>query len=647
MPSLPLYRRSVSALVCVVCALSSPLPAAAQDHENSVLMPQVAQCHALLTSAPATSLQMARALLARPRLGAAEEIGALGCLGAALRTQGQPDQAETVPARLLAAADRADAAPLDRNRARAMAAQLLLWRGNLPQALSLSTALLDEAVRERDVQGQIAALVQIAMIRGDAMGDAQGALTYLERASALSQHLRRPPNAGDLLLDYNIGYALLSMQRYEEALTAFDRAQAIGARLTGQELHLYRIASHRAEIQRVRGQYAAAEAGLQRALAWQTGQDPQGRVVTLQRLARLALDRHAPAQALALAEQAQALAESGHYLDEIRQGLDVLADAHSLLGHRQQLLQVSRQARQLDQARSKGETLGQLARLQANAERNVQPVQVNAEQELARMRVLRNGALVALLGVLALATTLVLRLRRQRRELAALSRTDAVTGLPNRHQVERMLAHAGTAGHGQRSALVLLEIDDFKTLNDQHGNLAGDVLLRAVARCLVAAVDGGDVVARWGGASFLVARADTSEAAAQALASHLRASVERLLVDTPGGQPVTFSASLGVAPLPLFADRPAQLDDSLRAADRALQSARRSGRNAWASLWGEAAGSDVDLYSLLHDPAQAMALGWVSLGGSRPMPWAPPRPPPQRLPGAEASAAPPRREHGH
>ena len=644
MPSPPLVRFRLSALLCI--AASVAVPARAQHPgDNAPLLAQVEQCHALLTSAPQTSLQIARSLLARPALPTPVEIGATGCLGIALRAQGQLQQTTGLPARLLVAAEHADASTEDKLRAKSMAAHLLLWQGEHAQALALTNAFLEQAVRARDVQGQISALMQIAMIRGDALGDAEGALTYLQKAAALSEHLRRPPNPGDLLIHYNVGYALLSLQRYEEARTAFERAEAIGARLNGQELLLYRIASHRAEIQRARGQYAIAETGLQRALAWQQQRDQQGRIVTLQRLGRLALDRDQDAQGLALAEQAQALAEDGHFTDEIRQGLDLLGDAHTLLGHRREALQVARQAREMDQARNKGDTLNQLAKLQATAERSIDPAQVNAEQDLGRVRVLRNGAVAVLLAVLAIATTLVLRLRRQRRVLSTLNRTDAVTGLPNRSEAERLLAAAAAHAGAQRSALVLLEIDDFQMLNERYGHAAGDGLLRAVAQCLGQAVDRRDLVARWGGARFLIARHDTGAAAAQALANHLRTSIERLLVDAAPGQPVTLSASLGVAPLPLFAARPAQVEDSLRAADRALQSARRSGHNAWASLWGEPAGAAVDLYSLLHDPAQSMALRWVTLAGSRPMPWTPPRAEPLRA----VRAAPPGTpsEHRH
>ncbi|WP_282260608.1 GGDEF domain-containing protein [Stenotrophomonas sp. PS02301] len=630
MRTLSLVRRGLSALVCLFAL--APSAAMAQRSADTVpLTAQVEQCHALLTSEPRLSLSMARSLLATPSLPASIEIGALGCLGIALRSQGQLGQTLDLPDRLQAAAARADAGKEDRLRAHSMAAHLLLWRGEHSQALTLTNTFLEDAVRERDVQGQIAALMQIAMIRGDAMGDAQGALTYLQKATVLSQHMRRPPNPGDLILYYNYGYALLRMQRHEEANTAFSRAEAIGTRLGGQELFLYRIASHRAEVQRLRGQLADAEARFRSVLSWQARQDPQGHIVTLQRLARLTIDQHGAEAARPLAEQAQMQAERGQFNDEIRGGLDLLGDIHILLGHREQALGYARQARAIDSARSKGDILNQLAKLQATAERSIDPAEVNAVQDLDRVRVLRNGALIALLVVVTVATVLLLRMRRQRQRLALLSSTDWVTGTVNRREAERLLSlELAKAGGGQRSVVMLLELDAFKALNEQHGQAAGDAVLRAVTRCLRQHSDRHDRIARWAGGTFLVVRHDTAAAAAQALANRLRAAIERLVVDIGPGQHLTLTATLGVAPLPLFPTAPATLEDSLRAADRALQSARRSGHNAWAMLWGEEAGRDVDLYSLLHDPARAMACGWVSLAGSRPMAWLPPRQEPAR-----------------
>ncbi|WP_282295682.1 diguanylate cyclase [Stenotrophomonas sp. PS02289] len=621
----PFIRRAVPALACLLALCA--LPAQAQrPGDGGPLAAQVEQCQATLSSAPQTSLQLAQTLLAQPSLPTSVEISAVGCLGFALRQQGQLDQTTALPARLLAAAQRDDAGVEDRMRAHSLAAHLLLWQGKQAESLTLISAFLDDAVQQGDVQGQIAALMMIAMIRGESMGDPAGALTYLRKATELTDHLRRPPSPGDLVVYYNYGYALLLLQRYDEASVAFKRAEAVGARLSGQDLMMQRMASHRAEIARTRGELAAAESGLRGALVWQAAQDPQGQVVTLQRLAQVKLDQDDARAALPLAEQALGLAKRGHFDEEVRQGLELLGDIHLLLGERDKAVALSREARQLDQRRAQDKALAQLAQLQASAERSINPTQVNAVQDLERVRVIRNSAVVALALVAAVALVMVLRLRRQRQQLTTLISTDSLTGLPNRREAERLLeAEMPIMASARRTALLLVELDDFKALNDQHGQAAGDAILRAVATCLRNACDRHDVVARWGGAGFLVARHDTGAQAAQALASHLCLQIERQVIALAPDQHLTVTASIGLAPLPLFADAPAVVDDSLRAADRALQSARRSGHNAWASLWGEQAGPEVDLYALLHDPADAMARGWLSLSGSRPMPWTPAR----------------------
>jgi hypothetical protein len=98
-----LVRRGLPALA-VVLSLAA-LPAQAQRPLDAApQMAQVEQCHALLTSEPQASLQLARSLLTAPSLSTSMEIGAVGCLGVALRALGQLDQTTDLPDRLLAAA---------------------------------------------------------------------------------------------------------------------------------------------------------------------------------------------------------------------------------------------------------------------------------------------------------------------------------------------------------------------------------------------------------------------------------------------------------------------------------------------------------------------------------------------------------------
>lgn len=171
---------------------------------------------------------------------------------------------------------------------------------------------------------------------------------------------------------------------------------------------------------------------------------------------------------------------------------------------------------------------------------------------------------------------------------------DALTGLPNRvllnDRLDRLCAHHSRQG-GQ-FALAFLDLDHFKAINDTHGHDAGDVLLKAVAGRLVAALRTSDTVCRLGGDEFvlLLAGLDGREHV-EALATKVLAQVAQpcTLGDTPGAPVVEVGCSLGIAIFPDHGQDPAAL---LLRADQAMYAAKRSGRNRWVVYSGEgAAGS--------------------------------------------------------
>jgi diguanylate cyclase (GGDEF)-like protein len=128
---------------------------------------------------------------------------------------------------------------------------------------------------------------------------------------------------------------------------------------------------------------------------------------------------------------------------------------------------------------------------------------------------------------------------------------DDLTGLPNRTLVCDRLTHALHVAERDLSplAVLFLDLDGFKAVNDQLGHDAGDEILRAVARRLEACVRAADTVGRWAGDEFLVVAdrlRDTHEA--EELAERIRWSLARP-IDVPGAAPsaVTVSASIGIA----------------------------------------------------------------------------------------------------
>ncbi|MFL1464343.1 diguanylate cyclase [Roseococcus sp. DSY-14] len=149
---------------------------------------------------------------------------------------------------------------------------------------------------------------------------------------------------------------------------------------------------------------------------------------------------------------------------------------------------------------------------------------------------------------------------------------DPLTGLHNRRFLDEVGAKLAAQAErsGRPLAVVVLDLDHFKALNDRHGHAAGDAALRRVGTLLREGLRGGDVACRHGGEEFALLLPDcTAEAAAQ------RAEALRQAIERSGGGP-GLSASLGVAALPA---RGGTLAAAMEAADAALYRAKAGGRN--------------------------------------------------------------------
>ena len=168
------------------------------------------------------------------------------------------------------------------------------------------------------------------------------------------------------------------------------------------------------------------------------------------------------------------------------------------------------------------------------------------------------------------------RLQRQLYESAV---RDPVTGAYNRkHLDERLAAEAAHARrHGTKLALLMLDLDDLKGTNDRHGHLAGDAVLRHVARTTHAVIRVEDVFARFGGDEFAVLTRGNDVHQAGRLAERLRCEIAATSVDF-GGSPISVSVSIGVADLDEVGP-PAALGKLIERADSRLYRAKLLGRN--------------------------------------------------------------------
>jgi diguanylate cyclase (GGDEF)-like protein/PAS domain S-box-containing protein len=158
-------------------------------------------------------------------------------------------------------------------------------------------------------------------------------------------------------------------------------------------------------------------------------------------------------------------------------------------------------------------------------------------------------------------------------DLRRLLTQDHLTGAANRARFQQRFERAQQAWteRGTPLSLIMLDIDHFKRVNDDHGHLTGDLVLVSFAETITAAIRPADVFARLGGEEFAVLLPDTTLAEAGELAERLRAKVAAMRVTTPQGE-LGITVSLGCATAVLR-------QDLLRAADAALYVAKQTGRN--------------------------------------------------------------------
>lgn len=185
-------------------------------------------------------------------------------------------------------------------------------------------------------------------------------------------------------------------------------------------------------------------------------------------------------------------------------------------------------------------------------------------------------------------------LSRQNRELGDMNRKfrelavrDGLTGLFNhRHAEDRLRKEVERANNFERDLAVLfMDIDNFKLLNDSHGHQAGDEILESIGQLLNDIVRDSDTVGRWGGEEFIVIAPETDEKEACALAENVRMIVAGREFPYADQQPAGhLSLSIGVA---TNRGGPCDAADLLGLADKAVYSAKEAGRNRTVVCRGE------------------------------------------------------------
>jgi diguanylate cyclase (GGDEF)-like protein len=210
------------------------------------------------------------------------------------------------------------------------------------------------------------------------------------------------------------------------------------------------------------------------------------------------------------------------------------------------------------------------------------------------------------------------RLRGANQALALESQTDPLTGLYNRRFVMESSHARNGARASDRGALLLLDLDHFKEVNDQHGHASGDTVLRQLAHLLTDTLRTGDLVTRWGGEEFLMLLPGVELPRAIELAERLRAAVASHGFATVDGKPLRLTCSIGLAANPPRVGLEDGFQLALDLADAGLYRAKREGRDrVWALdlLHDPAAGDAVHLSSSIDALVAMGHAAWRAPGG--------------------------------
>lgn len=396
------------------------------------------------------------------------------------------------------------------------------------------------------------------------LGDHAAALADAEAAMAALR--RTGGDLGPALASLSLGRAQFANGRREEGLATLREGRALAARLN--------------------------ERLLDSDLALAEGE------------ALVAMGR--PADALAPLQQAYAIGEALQ-LDRLRQDVSLeMEKAYSALGRTAEALDASKRAYAFRTKLSRFDQLGQLAAGNGSARARFMALEPGPAPEPEAPPVAAASTRTALptwIWALALPTLLLAwglvrvlrhtrRLRDEKRQIAARQQAletehqalrervalDPLTGALTRQafatELSALLAHA--ENHGRSVALLVFDLDNFKTINDQHGHLAGDEALRLATGIARGKLRSDDLLGRFGGDEFLVACEGLDQAAAEALAEQLRFDLVWRAPDATPPMP-GLSLSVGVAVADLGKGYDA--GDLFHRADTALFRAKRAGRN--------------------------------------------------------------------
>ena len=513
-------------------------------------------------------------------------------------------------------------------------------QGNSVVAGAYARAMIDVARRAGDHPREAISLGTSAL-QAEANGDSVGA----NRLIAQAQHIARVDGSPWVQVRIAVLDGLLHFKRQQPEIVQRDyEAALVIANAAGLKRPAMLLRANLSDAYIHEGRPAAALAAINLAL-------PVARQHRDFRSERLLLHNETLAK-LALGRVAEAKIEMAHVLElwqrdtgpgqrqeALREFGDALAKAGDAAGaidlfHQEQALSMEIRAANKAAAeaelRARYDQASQKRRIELLGRDNQLKSAELGNQALARRLWMFAGAAMVLMGVLAV--LMYLRMRELNRTLVkheallrAHSERDALTGLANRRQFREVMRVRG----GERSfkgALLMVDVDHFKRVNDHYGHAAGDRVLVEVARRLGAAMRGADLVARWGGEEFLVFAPNVEGTELDQLAERVRLAMNQAPVLLENGPAIETTVSIGYAAFPLPASHvPLTWEQAVNLADLSLYTAKNQGRNCAVGIVRTTATTSEALREVEADIARARHDGRVTLKVT-------PEPDPDRLP---------------
>ena len=455
------------------------------------------------------------------------------------------------------------------------------FQADFPRALEHAVAA-ERLYRELgDLDRQAGLLSLMGAIHGSSK-QSDRALEVYQRALTVSREAGA--GNGEAIVLMNLGKAHFDLGNYDEAVSRYEqsieRFEAFIAE--GRPVRPDALLFARMGIADALLRQGETEQSIERAEAVLGASDPDSLIYqnALAILGEAHLERGELGRAEGYLNRAMNEAERTQRPAKRADALKLLARLAEARGQFERALALQRAVNDLNLEMYNERNSSELARLQARFDADLRDQQI----ELQALQLQRNRSTIIAIGTVAVAALLLALIllqlyrvkQKSHRELRVLAETDPLTGLLNRRTMYECLNGIASGTSDVPSAsLCLLDIDNFKAINDQYGHPVGDKLLVAVAEVLSRNVRAEDRICRWGGEEFLVLLVDRSFDDVAAVARRLCEQVSAVEVDVGDAGVAQVTVSIGVAHFTSAANDA----EVIRRADAAMYQAKLDGKN--------------------------------------------------------------------